>query len=239
VEQSRAFSDEIEDTVISTNPAPGRRVRRGGTVRITVSAGPQLTDAPSVVGLQFPEASKLIVDSGLVVGKVDRRHDLQAKDKVLDQDPKPGRLRKGDPINLIISDGPAILEVPELRNRSASQAEALLNQAGFRSAREAVFNSLAEGTVVDQTPKAGEKLPQGTLVKMIVSRGPQPFAMPNVKGRSCGDAKSQLEGLGMRVSVQSPSGGGASCVANRVLEQDPLADATVRNGREATLYVAG
>ncbi|HEX2259024.1 MAG TPA: protein kinase, partial [Actinomycetota bacterium] len=46
VEQSRAFSDEIEDTVISTNPAPGRRVRRGGTVRITVSAGPQLTDAP-------------------------------------------------------------------------------------------------------------------------------------------------------------------------------------------------
>jgi serine/threonine protein kinase len=239
VEQSRAFSDEIEDTVISTNPAPGRRVRRGGTVRITVSAGPQLTDAPSVVGLQFPEASKLIVDSGLVVGKVDRRHDLQAKDKVLDQDPKPGRLRKGDPINLIISDGPAILEIPELRNRSASQAEALLNQAGFRSAREAVFNSGAEGTVVDQTPKAGEKLPQGTLVKMIVSRGPQPFAMPNVKGRSCGDAKSQLEGLGMRVSVQSPSGGGGSCVANRVLEQDPLADATVRNGREATLYVAG
>ncbi len=43
----------------------------------------------------------------------------------------------------------------------------------------------------------------------------------------------------MRVSVQSPSGGGASCGANRVLEQDPLADATVRNGREATLYVAG
>ncbi len=186
VEQSRAFSDEIEDTVISTNPAPGRRVRRGGTVRITVSAGPQLTDAPSVIGLQFPGASKLIVDSGLVVGKVDRRHDLQAKDKVLDQDPKPGRLRKGDPINLIISDGPAILEIPELRNRSASQAEALLNQAGFRSAREAVFNPGAEGTVVDQTPKAGEKLPQGTLVKMIVSRGPQPFAMPNVKGGAVG-----------------------------------------------------
>jgi eukaryotic-like serine/threonine-protein kinase len=204
-----------------------------------VSAGPELTDAPSVTGLQFADASVLIVDSGLVVGKVERRHDLEVKDKVLDQDPKPGRLRKGDPVNLIVSEGPAILEIPDVRNRSASEGEALLRQRGFRAVREAVFNPVAEGTVVDQAPRAGDKLPQGTIVKLIVSRGPQPFTMPNTRGKSCGEAKSQLEGLGMRVSVQSPSGGNAACGTNRVLEQDPLADTSVRNGREATLYVAG
>lgn len=235
----RAFSDQEEDTVIATRPTPGARIRRGGTVSMTVSAGPELTDAPALIGMTLQEATQAIEANGLELGLVERRHDIAPKDKVLDQDPKPGRSRKGDPVDLVVSDGPQILEVPDARNKPVSEAEALVKQHGFTALREQVFSPAPEGTVVEQSPKPAEKLPQGTQIKLMVSKGRQPFAMPNTKGRGCADAKSQLEGLGLTVSVQSPSGATASCGGNKVLEQDPLPETNVRGGRETTLYVSG
>jgi serine/threonine-protein kinase len=239
VSYGRAFSDQDEDTVIATRPAPGARIRRGGTVRMVVSAGPELTDAPALVGMTIAEATLAIEANGLELGQVERRHDLAIKDKVLDQDPKPGRSRKGDPVDLVVSDGPQILEVPDAMNRPVAEAEAIVRQWGFTAVREQVYSPASEGTVVDQSPKPPEKVPQGTPVKLMVSKGTQPFAMPNTKGRTCSDAKSQLESLGLRVSIQSPTGGSAACGGNKVLEQDPLPETNVRGGREATLYVSG
>ena len=237
VRYRREFSDEAEDTVVATRPPPGARVRRGGTVQVTLSAGPELTDAPAVVGMKLQQAAAAIQAAGMEVGNIERRHDVSAKDTVLEQDVKPGRHRKGDPINLAVSEGPQILEIPDVRSRSIGEAESLLRQRGFTTSRTSVFNSAPQGTVVDQSPKAQEKVPQGTPVTLAVSKGPQPFSMPNLKGRACADAKAQLQGLGMQVSVQSPSGGSAACGSNKVLEQDPLPESTVRTGREATLYV--
>ncbi len=239
VRYSREFSDQTEDTVIATRPAPGERVRRWGTVAVTLSAGPELTDAPSVVGMKLDQAVGALEAAGLEVGDVERRNDLSPKDTVLEQDVKPGRRRKGDPVNLKVSDGPRIVAIPDITSRPASEAELLLRQEGFAVARESVFSSAPESTVVDQSPKPFEKMPQGTEVRLIVSKGSQPFTMPNVKGRPCGEARGQLEGAGMKVTVQSPSGGSAPCGSNRVLEQDPLAESNVRAGREATLYVSG
>lgn len=80
-------------------------------------------------------------------------------------------------------------------------------------------------------------VPQGTEVKLSVSKGPQPFSMPDLKGKPCNEAKAAVQGLA--IVVRSSNGGEAACGANRVLEQDPLAGTKVRKGQEATLYVSG
>ena len=100
-----------------------------------------------------------------------------------------------------------------------------------------MFNGAAAGTVVGQTPAAGEPHPQGTKVTISISKGPQPFKVPDVKGKSCADAKGALEGLGMKVTAQTSGGGEATCGGNKVLEQDPLSGSDRRPGSEATLYV--
>jgi beta-lactam-binding protein with PASTA domain len=110
---------------------------------------------------------------------------------------------------------------------------------GFVPVTQQVFNPAAAGTVLDQTPKPAEPNPQGTQIQLSVSKGPAPFQLPSVKGRTCSDAKGALEGLGMKVSVQSSNGGAAACGGNKVLEQDPLAGSTGHPGEEATLYVTG
>lgn len=235
----QVFSESSPGTVIGAKPSSGAWTRRGAGVAVTLSAGPRQSDVPPVVGLQLEQARRAIVAAGLTVGNIERRNDREPANRVLGQRPEPGRVRSGDPVSLVVSAGPAILEVPNLVGSLASEAAKILDGRGFGASLEPVFNPAAESTVVGQTPAAGQKLPQGTVIKLQVSRGPQPFQMPDVKGKACSETKAQLEALGMRVVAQSAGGAPGQCGANRVLEQDPLPQSSRRPGDEATLYVSG
>lgn len=232
---SRSFSDDPPGTVISADPAPGRLVFRGSRVTLQISRGPALSDLPDLRGLPLDEAKQTITARRLVVGVVTEQHAPDPPGRVLDQDPKPGRVRRGTPVNLVVSKGPEMVEVPDVTRRSFDEALAILRARGLDAEREDVFDDAAAGTVIRQSPNPGESVEKGSRVHLVVSKGPQPFAMPDVKGKSCADAKSQLESMGLVVVVRSQSGG---CGANRVLDQDPLPGATVRKGDEATLYAA-
>ncbi len=235
---SDVFSDDVPaGEVITSRPGAGSWTRRGGSVAVSVSAGPKLSDVPDVVGMPLEQARAAILENDLAIGKVDRRHSIEPVDKVLSQDPTPKQVKSGELVTLVVSDGPAILPIPELNGRSVDAAEKLLRDQGFTPARSSVFNEAAAGTVVGQSPAAGQPHPQGTQVKISVSRGLQPFQVPEVKGKSCTEAKGQLEGLGMKVVAQTSGGGPASCGGNKVLEQDPLPQSQRKPGAEATLYV--
>lgn len=235
-EVRRAFSDERPGTVISTEPGEGRRVIPGRTVVLTVSRGPAIAELIDLSGKTLDDAQKILGDAGFVLGEVTDKFDRTVKGTVIGQDPKPGKVRKGTPVNLIVSLGPEIVEVPAVTGKPFEEAKTLLGKSGLEASREDVFNDAASGTVVDQTPKAQEKVEKGSQVHLVVSKGPQPFAMPNVKGKTCSAAKAELESLELTVTINGK--GGAACGANKVLDQDPLPGATVRKGQEATLYVA-
>lgn len=231
------FSDAPENTVLSSKPGPGRPMLKGTEVTLVVSAGPELTDLPSLTGTHIDEVKKRIAGSGLVLGNLEERHDRQQGGLVLGQEPQPGKVRKGDPVNLIVSKGPEIIALPNLAGTPFTESENLLRQKGFDVVRENVFNDDLAGRVVGQTPKPGETHPQGTVVKLAVSKGPAPFSMPDLKGKPCTEARAA--GAGLVITIRSSGGGEAPCGANRVLEQDPLPGTTVNKGREATLYVSG
>lgn len=234
----REFSDKSPGTVLRTIPAAGERVKRGGSVTVVVSKGPELTDVPNLVGLHVEEAKLLIDRSGLIVGAIENRHSRDPVGAVLEQDPKPGKVRKGDPVNLVVSSGPQLFGVPDTFGKNQTEAEALLKGASFVVKVESAFNDAPEGTVYDQTPKAGTQAEEGSEVKIFVSKGPQPFDMPDVKSKKCADAKSQLEGLGLVVVVKAFDGKPIDCSTNIVLAQDPLPGTKVRKGQQVILYLA-
>lgn len=231
------FADEAVGTVVATDPGAGQWTRRGEAVTIEVSQGPRQTDVPGVVGLNLAQAEQMILDQELTLGKVTHQSSLEPADRVLSQDPEPGRRRSGDPVSLVVSSGPAIVALPEVLGRPVAEAEELLAGAGFVVGKQEVFNAAEAGTVVAQEPAPTDELAQGTEVLLQVSKGPEPFSMPDLKGRSCTEARGEVEGLGMSVVVQSAGGGSAECAGNPVLEQDPLPDSTRTTGDEATLYV--
>jgi serine/threonine-protein kinase len=57
-----------------------------------------------------------------------------------------------------------------------------------------------QNEVVSQSPKAGASVAQGTGIKLNVSKGPTPVAVPNVVGSTFDSANSTLLGRGFAVS---------------------------------------
>lgn len=60
----------------------------------------------------------------------------------------------------------------------------------MKVAKEEIWSrEMPEGTVLSQNPREGEEKPLGTTVSLLVSKGPQRVAVPNVVGKPEGEAK--------------------------------------------------
>lgn len=229
-----SFSEETAGTVIAVDPPVGKLLRRGASVALKVSDGPPLVDVPLLAGMTLDQAKQAIAQAGLSLGSVTEQHAKAASGQVLSQTPAPGKARRGDPVNLIVSSGPQVVTVPQVVGKTFDEARSILEGSGFAVQRVDAFNDAAAGTVFAQDPPEGARVEQGSGVKVSVSKGPQPFAMPDVRGKACAAARDQLTQLGMTVVVRSAKN--LPCGPNVVTEQDPFPGATAHKGEEATLY---
>lgn len=222
-------------TVMRSDPKEGQRARRGSTVLLFVSKGAEVTTLKDLRGLTLEAAKAELRRAGLLLGQVEEAYSNEAAGIVLEQS-AAGSVRAGDPVNLVVSQGPEIVEVPDVTGRTWEDAQSILQGRGLQATKAEEFNDAAAGQGIGQSPSKGSKVNKGSSVTVTVSKGPEPFQMPDVRGKTCIDAKRQLESLGLVVVVRSPDGKG-TCGNNKVSEQDPFPGATVRKGQEANLYV--
>lgn len=170
---ARAHDDVVaEDSVISMDPGPGTELRRYDTVRVTVSSGPQLLDVPDVAGLDRAEAARALEAAGLGLGRVTREHSgTVGPGRVLGQTPDAGAgLRRGHPVAVVLSDGPAAVAVPDVTGRPAPEARRVLDEAGLETqARDLLGGLLGDrpGRVRHQSPAPGTPVEPGTTVLLV------------------------------------------------------------------------
>ena len=110
--------DVTKDFVISTIPAPGEPLVKGGIVYITYSLGPEIkmTEVPDCEG-QTLTAAILRLEGYKLTYEIVREHSPTVpKDVVISQDLVPGtKVEENTLVVLIVSDGPAepITPTPE------------------------------------------------------------------------------------------------------------------------------
>ena len=61
-------------------------------------------------------------------------------------------------------------------------------------------DTVEKGTIIRQTPEAGEVIEEGSTIDLVVSRGPQMVEMPNVAGFTRDGAEQQLAQVGLNAS---------------------------------------
>jgi serine/threonine-protein kinase len=125
-------------------------------------------------------------------------HDVAPKGTVVDSDPRPGTgVKEGTRIKLSISKGPELFGVPDVIGKPLADAKDSMSKAGFTLAAssEQHHDSIPAGAVISREPGVGEAK-RGTAFTAVVSKGPPLIAVPNVSGKSSGDAKSALEATG-------------------------------------------
>jgi serine/threonine-protein kinase len=165
-----AFSEQVaKGSVLRSDPRAGTTLRRDAAVDLVVSRGPHPVKVPDLTGGSAEEAGRTLRTLHLQV-KVSRENsDEVDKGDVISQRPASGgKLFRGDTVRLVVSKGPVLVTVPEVRRMSASEATSKLEDAGFsvQVVRTEVYIGL--GLVVKESPGSGERAPRGSTIVLSV-----------------------------------------------------------------------
>ncbi len=129
---------------------------------------------PSLVGLDQREARQRAEEAGLTLELLGTRPDDQVPALlVVEQSPPAGSsVAPNSRVAVILSSGPAFVLVPDVVGATREAAEAQLRQAGLTvSVEEEWGGDVPAGTVMAQEPLAGEGVPKGRPVRLVVSTG--------------------------------------------------------------------
>jgi eukaryotic-like serine/threonine-protein kinase len=93
-------------TVIWQDPPPGTVLQPNSVVQLVVSAGPTLVPVPDVIGLNLPQAAKILTAAGVRVGSVDSTAPGRERGVVIATRPAAGVGRvRGSAVALVVSRG--------------------------------------------------------------------------------------------------------------------------------------
>jgi eukaryotic-like serine/threonine-protein kinase len=221
--------------VTATDPAPGEQVRKNGTVVLEVSRGPERYAVPAVVGTPEVAARAAIIDAHLGVGEVARAYSEKvAEGDVISVSPAPGKeLRRGTPVNLVVSKGRQPVKVTSWVGKPADDATAALTKDGFKVASSEKFDDkVAKGDVISQSPDSGTRY-RGDTITLVVSKGPPLVQVPDVMGQRRDDATQALTKAGFHVKVKKFLGG----YLGRVRFQDPSGGSKAPRGSTVTITI--
>jgi len=192
---------------------------------------------PNLVGGDVDAAGSQAGKAGLLV-EVARR--IQAADPagtVVGQDPPPGEsMTKGSEVSLVISTGPPPVALPNVVAQASDAATKTLQDAGFEVAVDERFHDTVEaGRVVNQTPQPG-KAPEGSTVRLVVSKGPRPVVVPNVVNLTSDEAGAVLIEAGFEPVVSTEYSDTVD--KGHVIRQNPVSGQEAIPGSQLTLVVS-
>jgi serine/threonine protein kinase/beta-lactam-binding protein with PASTA domain len=206
--EERAWSETVrKGRIVSTDPAPGDRVAKEGTVGAVVSRGPERHDVPQVRGKTLDDAQQALDEAKLEYGEAVSRFDERvAKGRVITSDPRPGTaLSRGTAVDVVVSKGPRPIPIPDLTGRPAALAETALEKRGFEvKTTEVNSDTVPTGRVVSQSPDSGTGQ-KDDAVALVVSKGPVLVTVPDVVRSGLAAATEKLEAAGFKVEVKKAS----------------------------------
>jgi eukaryotic-like serine/threonine-protein kinase len=155
---------------------------------------------------------------------------------VISQDPQAGdKVPKGNLVSLRVSSGAPLATVPDVRDKSLTDAIQILADRGLKANAVAVPSSKPENTVVAQEPAPGKKVAAKSTVRINYSKGAPQVGVPNVVGQRYEDALNQLQNAGFAVARSDVDSNEDKGI---VVGQNPQANSIATKGARITLSVS-
>lgn len=261
-ETTRQESSKPRGIVLAQSPDPGTKVDEGADVRLVVSTGPPRETVPDVVGRTESEAVADLTKVGFEADVTKAFSDKKAG-LVVSQEPKAGaNLKEGSAVALTVSKGGKPVTVPDVVGTTSSEATTTLRDAGLDVNVVGVPSDQPSGTVVAQSPAAGEQAKAGGTVRLNVAQAPgetttQPSVtepppatttapaattappetttVPEAVGKDLADAVQAFADQGLKVAVQYVPSNEA---AGRVVAQAQSAGTKRKRGDTVQLNVS-
>lgn len=227
-------------TVLGQTPRAGERLRQGESVELVVSKGANRIEMPDAVGEPVERVLVPFEEADIEV-QVDREtSETVDEGVVIEQQPAPGvQVSGADRVVLVVSDGAAEREVPDVIGRSSDAAAFELGRAGLDVGEFtlAIDPTVPFGAVVSSDPAPGTVVARNTAVAMVVSVGPAPVPVPDVVNDTETTAVRALEAAGFRVALATRLVGAGGDGLGAVFDQYPEPGTEYRPGETVTIVV--
>lgn len=216
--------------VVGSDPGAGARLTKDSTVSVLVSSGkPRVPEVAP--GDDLDDVEQLIRDQGLVPEDSGEVGSQAPEGTLARVEPTPGTVLPMDGnVKVYTSNGAKPVQLPDLRAKTEEQARRALTELGLRVGdSQTRFDPLVEaGRVIGTEPKTGTTVDSSSEVTLLVCSA---ITMPRVIGKTVGDAKQELEAVGLDVEVRQF----APMDNSVVVSQDPPLNANVEDGTTVRL----
>jgi beta-lactam-binding protein with PASTA domain/tRNA A-37 threonylcarbamoyl transferase component Bud32 len=164
-------------------------------------SGSKTVPVGNYVGIREADAVAKIRAIGLKPNPVRQPNAKVDETFVFSQTPKPGeRTPKNNYVTIYVSTGLPKTAVPDVVGKQLDEALSALQDAKLKGKAVPVESDKPQGEVISQSPTAGASVAQDSRVRLKVSKGPKPVAVPNVISSSFDSANSTLLAKGFAVS---------------------------------------
>ena len=159
---------------------------------------------------------------------------------IIEQSVTNKTVRTGFALDLTISKGPRMIEVPDMTKKSMSVAVSELKSAGFIPVTKEKYDDTGEtpaGMVINTEPEAGKLHAAGSQIVVFVSQGQMEsqVRVPNVVGMTQEKAIKAIKENKLTASVVEVKQEGNK---GKVVEQNTPEGSFVNKGTEITIYVS-
>ncbi len=242
VKITKRYDNAGVDTVVDQHPNPRARIRKGSTVTLVVSEGPQPITVPSFIGLKASDAEALAKKDGVTLDDSQTAAYPGVDANVIaTQDIAPGtKIDKSTTVHAIVSSGAGVTNaaqtanVPNVVNQPYQSAVDAITSAGLTPAVRYSVQVDRNGYVVGQDPAPGTSVPVNSVITLTQSVNGE---VPDTEGMTIQDAQAILQQYGYRVSqIKYTSSAGAD---GKVVGTDPSAGTNLQPGSQVTLIVNG
>ena len=241
---TRRYDNTVADTVVDQMPKAGAKVPEASRITLIVSNGPHPILVPNFVAMPLSAARAAAARLGITL---DTSQSVPGNppQTIASQDVAAGtKLDRNATVHLVVNSGmpngppspdqdATIVSLPSVIGQDYDSARLALTRAGFQIAVRFVRQSANNGTIVDQTPPAGQVQQGATVIVMLSVSG----EVPDTVGMTPDDASRTLRGYGYSIGRWEYTT--AVGAGGKVIGTEPAAGSALPPGSSVTVIVNG
>ena len=237
------INDAVGDDIVYAQDPPATATgQQGDVVTITFNPARQLQTVPPVQGLSVENATQLLAPLGLQLVILEVRNDpLVPLNQIITQEPLANeQVRSGSAVSVVVSGGTGGSNIPNIEGQVSSAAEQLLKSSPYNFVVTITAEPSAtveKGRAIRTDPAIGTPLPAGSAIALIVSSGSPTVVVPDVTGKTEGEAQSALNAAGLISEVGYRNVAVGDTNDGRVISQSREAQSAVAPGTKITLVI--
>lgn len=158
-ESKDVYSETLpEGATLSISPDPGTTLKHNAQIEVTLSKGPMPVTMPDIVGRTKDEAATALDDLKLKANWSEEYSDTVDAGQVISSSvAKDTQLHWGDSVDVVVSKGPEMVTIPDVRGKTYDEASKTLEALGLQVKKSAPLGDVTH-TVRLQSPDPGQQV---------------------------------------------------------------------------------